>query len=145
MKHKRTFFADNISLGSAPCASNFAHAELQAPLGAMLFCPLCAKVWGGGWVDGEATQVRHRPCRFHAPGERLGSSSMGVVSHYNVPGSLILEESRSWNDSLTPECWSRELELTLEWAAHVPNSSNVVASFAQDMLSLLSTNRKGLK
>ena len=145
MRWTRNFIVGQRSLGSAPAASNFVHAELACPLGVAFFCPLCGVVWGGGYVEGEATQVRHRPCIEHDLGERLGGSSMGVVSHYDIPGSMLLSESKTWNDSLTPEIWERELRVTLRWAAHNPATPISVASLAQDMLSLLSTNRKGLK
>lgn len=132
MTFTRHYFVDQQYLGTSAAEVQFVHGEVTAPLGHVFFCPICSEAWGRCIVDGQPSLVRHRFCERHVPGERVGNNSMGHVHSFEVPGSLWLDEDRTYNEHLPPAVVFRELCLHLKWASEQANLP--IASAAQAVL-----------
>jgi hypothetical protein len=138
----REFFVGQQYLGSGPAPQEFVHDEVHDPIGQAFFCPICSEVWAQALVEGQPTQVRHRPCAKHRPGDRYSFNSLGHISQYDIPGSLWLAESRTWNDSLPERVVARELQITLAWAIAASVLPPHIASIAKDVHNgIISTQR----
>lgn len=137
MQRTRDYFVGQQYLGSGPAPQELVHNEIHQPIGQAFFCPICSEVWAQALVQGQPTQVRHRPCTRHKPGDRFGVNSLGIVSPYDIPGSLMLAESRQWNDNLPAAVVTRELVLTLEWAFYASVLPPGIASIAKDVHNLI--------
>ena len=87
--------------------------EPAPPHGEAFFCPICTELWAQCPVEGEPSTVHISPCDKHHPGEHFGSWSLGAVSPYQVPGSLMLSYDATWNNSLPLPILVREFHLHL--------------------------------
>lgn len=137
MTMTREFFVGQDYLGSCPAPKEIVHNEMHDPIGQAFFCPICVTIWAAAIVPGQPTQVRHRPCSAHRPSTQSGTSSLGAIHSGDIPGSLMLSESRAWNDSLPDRVVVRELQVSLAWAMHSPVIEKSVASIAEDIYNCL--------
>lgn len=137
MTATREFFIGQDYYGSAPAPDEIVHNETHQQIGQAFFCPICSDIWARAVISGCPTAVRHRPCERHDPGFKLGRNSLGHVSSGEIPGSMYLMESRSWNLGLPDAVIRREFLLHLKWASRSPVMEKVVASIAEDIYNCL--------
>lgn len=105
------FFIRGRHYGTTERAPMVSRGDLAYPPGAAFFCPLCTELWAQCPIEGEPSIVHISPCDQHKCGDHFGSWSLGSVSPWQVPGSLMLSYDGTWNQSLPLPVLVREFYL----------------------------------
>jgi len=102
----RYFYLHGAAAGSTLAGDRRVHGTFQSPCTFAFFCPLCAEIWGLGFIPDTYAQCFTVLCERHP--ERAHPAQH--------PGFLWLPFEPEWNAELPPELLTRELR---GWAQRV--------------------------